>query len=183
MVVAASRGDGGARAVSRTQTLSPGGEPQLGSSRFSSPLTALVPVAHPGTHPIHMFSAPVGSPATLPILAPVTPDGKGYSRGRCPVSRFPWILIPSKLFMSLTHNGNPPDSRLYSRCKSHRLERPPSSDGIGPVRLLLWSCSCERLDSCPSSFGIDPVRLLPWRFRCVRLDSCPSSGGIDPVRL
>ena len=75
--------------MSSTQTLSPGGVPQLGRPRFSSPMTALLEVAHPGIHPIHMFSAPVGSPATLPILAPVTPDGKGYSRGRCPVSRFP----------------------------------------------------------------------------------------------
>ena len=37
VVAAPSRGDGGARAVSSTQTLSPGGVPQLGRPRFSSP--------------------------------------------------------------------------------------------------------------------------------------------------
>ena len=82
--------------MSSTQTLSPGGVPQLGRSRFSSPLTALVAVAHEGRHPMNMLPPPMvalptkvkpGTTITLLILA-----GKGYSRGRCPVSRFPWML-------------------------------------------------------------------------------------------
>ena len=167
--------------MSSTQTLSPGGEPQSGRSRFSSPRTALFPVAQEGIHPIHMFSAPPeGSPATVPISAPVTLEEKGYSRGRCPVSRFPWILNNCKLFMSLTHNGNSPDSRLYDRYNCCRLERPPSSDGIGPVRLLLLRRSCVRLDRFPSSDGIGPVRLLPLSHSQLRLDRFPSSGGRLP---
>ena len=64
--------------MSSTQTLSPGGEPQLGRSRFSSPLTAVLVVAHGGTHPIHMFFSPkTVSPVTLPIAAWVTLEGKG----------------------------------------------------------------------------------------------------------
>ena len=42
-----------------------------------------------------------------------------------------------KLPMFSTHNGNPPDSRLLARSSCWRLERFPSSGGIGPVRLLL----------------------------------------------
>ena len=116
--------------MSSTQTLSPGGVPQAGNGRFSSPLTALVAVAHEGTHPIHL--------PPPPMVAEVTLDGKGYSRGRCPVNRLPWILNSCKLFMSLTHNGNPPDSRLCCRRNLCRLDRLPSSDGISPVRLLLF---------------------------------------------
>ena len=83
--------------MSSTQTLSRGGELQAGKARSSSPMTILVEVAHPGTHPMNMLPPPmVALPTretpkidvtTLLILA-----GKGYSRGRCPVSRFPWML-------------------------------------------------------------------------------------------
>ena len=160
VVAAPSRGDGGARAVSSIQTLSPGGVPQGGRSRFSSPLTALVAVAHEGIHPIHMFPPPVGSPATLPISARATLEGKGYSRGRCPVSRFRWMLNSHKLLRFSTHNGNSPDSRLCASNNTTRLDRLPSSDGIGPLSMLLRSCSCVRLVRLPSCVGIDPVRLL-----------------------
>ena len=81
VVAAPSRGDGGARAVSSIQTLSPGGEPQLGSPRFSSPMTTLVAVAHEGTHPMNMLPPP--------MVALVTLEENGLSRGRCPVRRFP----------------------------------------------------------------------------------------------
>ena len=76
--------------MSSTQTLSPGGEPQLGRSRFSSPTTALVAVAHEGRHPMNMFASANGRRT-------VTLAEKGYSRGRCPVSRFPWMLNCCKL--------------------------------------------------------------------------------------
>ena len=69
--------------MSSIQTLSPGGEPQLGRPRFSSPTTALLEVAHEGRHPMNM--------PPPPMVAEVTLDGKGYSKGRCPVSRFPWM--------------------------------------------------------------------------------------------
>ena len=69
--------------MSSIQTLSPGGVPQEGRSRFSSPMTALLEVAHPGTHPIHM--------PPPPMVAPMILEGRGLSRGRCPVSRFPWM--------------------------------------------------------------------------------------------
>ena len=72
-----------------------------------------------------------------PMVAEVTLEGKGYSRGRCPVSRFPWIRRSVKLPRFLTHNGNSPDSRLFARDSCVRLDRFPSPDGIGPVRLLL----------------------------------------------
>ena len=162
MLAAPRRGEGGASTVSSTQTLSPGGDPQLGRPRFSSPMTTLVVVAHEGRHPMNMFPPPMvalprRTPSKLP--APTILEGKGYWRGRCPVSRFPWMLNCSKLPRSSTHNGNSPDSRLFSRYR------------------------CVRLDRLPSSDGIDPVRLLPLRYSCVRLESCPSSGGIGPVRL
>ena len=121
-------GEGGARTVSSTQTLSRGGALQLGSPRFSSPLTAVLEVDHEGRHPMNM--------PPPPMVALVTLEEKGFSRGRCPVSRFPWMRIRAKRFMSLTHNGNSPDSRLFSRYSCERLDRFPSSDGIDPVRLL-----------------------------------------------
>ena len=161
--------------MSSTQTLSPGGESQEGNGRFSSPLTALVAVAHEGRHPMNM--------PPPPMVAEVTLEGKGYSKGRCPVSRFPWMEKCVKLPRFSTHNGNSPDSRLFARCSCVRLDRFPSSGGIGPVSLLLLRCSCVRLDRLPSWDGIDPVRLLLWMDSCVRLDRFPSSGGIDPVRL
>ena len=144
--------------MSSTQTLSRGGVLQAGKGRFSSPRTCpkeSVPpfsgiYAHEGIHPIHMFSLlPRGStPLTLPISALRTPEGRGYSKGgRCPVRRFPWMPIRSNPFMSLTHNGNPPDSRLYFRCKVCRLESCPSSDGIGPVSSFLSSSRIRRLES------------------------------------
>ena len=80
--------------MSSTQMLSPGGVPQLGRPRFSSPTTTLFAVAHEGRHPMNMLPPPMVAlptppiPGTLVILAE-----KGYSRGRCPVSRFPWMLI------------------------------------------------------------------------------------------
>ena len=37
-----------------------------------------------------------------------------------------------------------------------------------------------RLESCPSSDGIGPVRLLPAMLSCVRLARFPSSGGRVP---
>ena len=169
--------------MSSTQTLSPGGEPQLGRSRFSSPLTALVEVAHVGTHPIHMFSPPVGSPETLPISTRITLAGKGYSKGRCPVSRFRWMLNSPNLLRFSIHNGNSPDSRLCARNNTIRLDRLPSWDGIGPLSMLLWICSCVRLVRLPSCVGIDPVRLLPLRYSCVRLVRLPSCVGIDPLIL
>ena len=70
--------------MSSTQTLSPGGEPQLGRPRFSSPRTALLEVAHEGRHPMNMLVSP-----ELPMAAPRILEGRGYSRGRCPVRRFP----------------------------------------------------------------------------------------------
>ena len=158
--------------MSSSQTLSPGGVPQLGRPRFSSPRTALVPVAHEGTHPIHMLPPPM---VALMMLAE-----KGLSRGRCPVNRFPWMLKPVKLLMSLTHNGNSPDSRLCSSHSVVRLDKFPISDGIGPLRLLLLRRSCTRLDRLPSSGGIGPVRLLPPIHSCTRLDRLPSSGGSLP---
>ena len=131
--------------MSRTQTLSPGGVPQLGRPRFSSPLTALVAVAHEGIHPMNMLPPP--------MVAEVTLAGKGLSRGRCPVSRFP---LMEKFIKLPRFRGNSPDSRLFARN------------------------SCERLESCPSSFGIDPVRLLLLSHRFERSDRLPSSGGRLP---
>ena len=64
--------------MSSTQTLSPGGEPQLGRSRFSSPMTTLFAVAHEGIHPMNMLPPPMvalplrvtpGKTRTLLILA------------------------------------------------------------------------------------------------------------------
>ena len=130
-----------------------------------------------------MFSAPVGSPATLPISAVITLVGKGFSGGRCPVSRFCWMLNCNNLLRFSTQNGNSPDSRLCARNNTIRLDRLSSSDGIGPLSMLLWSCSCVRLDRFPSCVGIDPVRPLPLRPNPVRLDRFPSSFGIDPVSL
>ena len=168
-------GDGGSRTASSTQTLSPGGVPQLGSPRSSSPTTALVAVAHEGTHPIHI--------PPPPMVAEVTLEGKGYSRGRCPVSRFPWMEKCVKLFRFSTHRGNSPDSWLFRRCSRKRLVRFPSSDGIDPVSPLSLRCSCVRLDRFPSSDGIDPVSPLLWMDRSQRLDRFPSSDGIGPLRL
>ena len=161
--------------MSSTQTLSRGGVLQAGRARSSSPRTALVSVAQEGTHPMNMLPPPM---TAVTILAE-----KGYSRGRCPVSRFPLMENCCKLPRFSTHLGNSPDSRLFCRYSSRRLESCPSSGGIGLVRLLLLICSRVRLESCPSSDGIDPVRLLLWRYSCVRLESCPSWVGIDPVRL
>ena len=161
--------------MSSTQTLSPGGVPQEGRARSSSPMTALLEVAHEGTHPIHM--------PPPPMVAEVTLEGKGYSKGRCPVSRFPWMEKCVKLFRFSTHRGNSPDSWLFARNSVWRLESCPSSGGIDPVSPLLSSCRFVRLESCPSSGGIDPVRLLLSSCRFVRLESCASSGGIDPWRL
>ena len=164
MVAAPSRGDGGARTVSSIQTLSPGGEPQLGKARFSSPRNLLRPslapmpecLAHSGIHPIHMLSTK-GSPVSLPIATLVTLAGKGLSRGRCPVNRFPWMESRLKLPRFSIHNGNSPDSRLCARNSSVRLDRFPSSVGIDPLRLLLLRNRRVRLDRLPSSVGIDPV--------------------------
>ena len=161
--------------MSSIHTLSPGGEPQLGRPRFSSPLTAVFVVAQEGTHPMNLFPPP--------MVAVVMPEEKGFSRGRCPVSRFSWMVNQTKLFKSLTHNGNSPDSRLLPKYSRVRLARFPSSFGIGPVRLLLWRYNCVRLARFPSSFGIGPVRLLLWRASCVRLARFPSSDGIGPLRL
>ena len=179
-------GEGGSSTASNTQTLSRGGELQAGRARSSSPRTALLEVAHPGTHPIHlppppMVAPPRGTPRTP--ISPVTLGGKGYSRGRCPVSRFPWILRSVKLPRFLTHNGNSPDSRLFARDSCVRLARFPSSDGIGPVSLLPWRNRCVRLARFPSSDGTDPVSPLPWMDRPQRLDRFPSSDGIGPLRL
>ena len=116
--------------MSSTQTLSRGGELQAGRSRFSSPVTgASGSVAHEGIHPMNMLPPPMAARLIL--------VGNGLSRGMCPVSRFSLMLIWSKLLMSSTHNGNSLDSRLLARNKYCRLEISPSSDGIGPVRLLL----------------------------------------------
>ena len=139
--------------MSSTQTLSPGGVPQEGKARSSSPRTALLEVAHEGTHPIHM--------PPPPMVALVTLEGKGYSRGRCPVSRFPWMVKSVKLPRFSTHKGNSPDSWLFDRSSCVRLDRSASSDGMTPVRLFSLRYSWVRLESCPSSGGIDPVSLLP----------------------
>ena len=177
-------GDGGSRTASSTQTLSPGGDPQSGKGRFSSPLTALVVVAHEGIHPMNMLPPPMvalplrvapGTTITLLILA-----GKGYSRGRYPVSRFWWMVTRNKLLRFLTHNGNSPDSLLLLRYSSVRLVRLPSSFGIGPARLLLLRVSVWRLVRLPSSSGIGPVRLLSLRVSVWRLVRLPSSGGSVP---
>ena len=99
-----------------------------------------------------------------PMVAEVTLEGKGLSRGRCPVSRFPWMVNSRKKLRSLTHNGNSPDSWLFARYKYCRKGMPPSSDGTGPVRLLPWRYRRVSLPMLPSSGGIDPVRLLLLRF-------------------
>ena len=170
--------------MSSSQTLSPGGEPQLGRPRFSSPMTGVFVVAQEGTHPMNLFPPPMvalprtGEPRTMSTLLILA--GKGYSRGRCPVSRFPWMANSRKLLRSSTHNGNSPDSWLFARCNVTRLEISPISDGIGPVSLLPWSRRRVRLDRFPSSFGIDPVRLLSTMYSCVRLGRLPSSGGSVP---
>ena len=161
--------------MSSTQTLSPGGVPQEGSPRFSSPLTAAVAVAHEGIHPIHM--------PPPPMVALVTLEGKGYSRGRCPVSRFPWMEKCVKLPRFSTHRGNSPDSRLFPSNNLCRVEIPPSWGGIGPVSPLFSSRRFVRLARFPSSGGIDPVRLLPSKYSSWRLARFPSWGGIDPVSL
>jgi len=161
--------------VSSTQTLSPGGDWQLGRPRFSSPTTALVAVAHEGRHPMNMLPPP--------MVAEVTLEENGYSRGRCPVSRFSWMLNCVKLPRFSTHNGNSPDSRLANMCSCVRLARFPSSDGIGPVSPLALRCSCVRLARFPSSGGIDPVSPLPARFSHVRLARFPSSGGSLPFSV
>ena len=158
--------------MSSSHTLSPGGEPQLGRPRFSSPLTTLVVVAHEGRHPMNLLPPP--------MVAEVTLEGKGLSRGMCPVSRFPWMVKFVKLLMSSTHDGNSPDSWLFARYNCCSVEIPPSSDGIDPVRLLLWRSSSRRLRSCPSSGGIGPLRLLRLKYSCVRLDRFPSSRGKLP---
>ena len=44
-----------------------------------------------------------------------------------------------------------------------RLDRFPSSAGIGPVKSLFWRFNHVRLDRFPSSAGIGPVKLLCWR--------------------
>ena len=169
--------------MSRTQTLSPGGVPQSGKGRFSSPLTALVVVAHEGIHPMNMFPPPMvalprGTPR-IPIALLIL-GGKGYSRGRWPVSRFPWMEKSVKLPRFLTHNGNSPDSRLFRRRRRLRLDGLPISGGIGPVRLLARRSRSLRLDRLPSSGGIGPVRLLPPSCSCCRLGRLPSSGGSVP---
>ena len=186
MLAAPRRGEGGASTVSSSQTLSPGGEPQLGRPRFSSPLTTLVVVAHEGRHPMNLFPPPMvalptrETPETTITL--LTLAGKGYWRGRCPVSRFPSILKSRKLLMFSTPNGNSPDSRLLSRRSDVRLVRFPSSGGIGPVRLLFCTSSCWRLVRFPSSGGIGPLRLLLANHSCARLVRFPSSGGSLPFR-
>ena len=166
------RGGAGSSTVSSTQTLSPGGEPQFGRPRFSSPMTTVLVVAHEGRHPINLFPPP--------MVALVTLEGKGFSRGRCPVSRFPWMENCVKLLRSSTHNGNSPDSWLFRRCSCKKLGSCLSSDGIDPLRLLLLSVRYWRLGSCPSSDGIDPVRLLLLMVSVVRLVRLPSSGGSVP---
>ena len=186
MLAAPRRGDGGARDVSSSQTLSPGGEPQLGRPRFSSPLTTAFVVAHEGRHPMNLLPPPmVAIPRESPwrLVTVRILEGRGLSRGRCPVSRFSLMLSSVKLPRFSTHNGNSPDSRLFSRRNCCRAEIPPSWDGIGPLRLLLWSHRCVRLGMLPSSDGIGPVRLLLRRRSCVRLDRLPSWDGIGPVRL
>ena len=175
--------------MSSTQTLSPGGEPQLGRPRFSSPLTTVLVVAHEGRHPMNMFPPPM---VALPVsVAPgglarmttlLTLAGKGYSRGRCPVRRFPWMSITRKTLWSSTHNGNSPDSRLFASCSVVRLVMFPSSGGMGPVRLLFCNSSCWRLVMFPSSGGIGPLRLLLASHRFLRLDRFLSSGGRLPFR-
>ena len=72
-----------------------------------------------------------------PMIAPLIPAEKGLSRGRCPVSRLPWMVKSVNLPRFSTHRGNPPDSRLLAKSSCVRLERFPSSVGIDPVRLLL----------------------------------------------
>ena len=118
-----------------------------------------------------------------PMVAEVILEEKGLSRGRCPVSRFPWMEKCVKLFRFSTHRGNSPDSWLFPSDNLCRLESCPSSDGIGPVSPLLSSCSCVRLARFASSDGIGSERLLELSHRCVRLDRLPSSDGIGPERL
>ena len=187
MLAAPRRGEGGASTVSSSQMLSPGGEPQLGRPRFSSPLTTVFVVAHEGRHPMNLLPPPMvalptrETPAITTTL--LTLAGKGYSRGMCPVSRFPWILKSVKLLRFSTHDGNSPDSRLFSSCSCVRLVRFPSSDGIGPLRLLLLRRRFVRLESCPSSDGIGPLRLLSESNSCVRLVRFPSWGGSVPFKF
>ena len=161
--------------MSSTQTLSPGGVPQEGRARSSSPMTILFAVAQEGRQPMNI--------PPPPMVAEVTPEGKGYSRGRCPVRRFPWMLKLDKLPMFSTHKGNSPDSWLSPRNNLCRVEMPPRSDGIGPVSSFLSSSRITRLDRLPSSGGIVPVRLLFSSRSVVRLARFPSSDGIGPVRL
>ena len=160
--------------MSSSQTLSPGGEPQLGRPRFSSPRTALVAVAHEGRHPMNMLPPP--------MAALLIPARKGYSRGKCPVSRFSRMVNCCKLPRFSTHRGNSPDSRLFCRSRCVRLDRFPSSGGIDPVRLLPSRRRYWRLERLPSWGGIDPVRRL-LSCSTQSLERLPSWGGIDPVRL
>ena len=118
-----------------------------------------------------------------PMVAVKILAGKGLSRGRCPVSRFSWMVKTVKLPRFLAHNGNLPDSRLFLSANLCRVEMPPSSDGISPVRLLSFRYSHVRLDRLPSSGGIDPVSPLFSSCRCMRLGRFPSSGGSVPFSL
>ena len=128
--------------------------------------------------PPPMVALPRGTPRIPGALLIL--EGRGYSSGRCPVSRFPWMENCCKLPRFSIHNGNSPDRRLFRRRSCLRLDRLPSSGGIGPVRLLARRSRSRRLDRLPSSGGIGPVRLLPPRCSCRRLESCPSSGGRLP---
>ena len=170
--------------MSSSHTLSPGGDPQLGRPRFSSPMMTVFVLAHEGRHPMNLLPPPMvalptrvtpGKWSTLLTLA-----GKGYSRGRCPVSRFPWILKRRKLLRFSIHNGNSPDSWLFASCNVCRPEISPSSDGIGPVSLLPLKIIVVTLVKFPSSGGIGPVSLLSVMVSCVRLVRLPSSGGSVP---
>ena len=173
---------------------------QSSKGRFSSPPTTsfvsppyppdrvLVPhgtgaTAHPGIHPINRVGSPGGSAVTLPIFASLILAGRGFSRGRCPVSGFRWMVKVCKLLRSFTHSGNSPDSMLFARANHVSPDKSPSSDGISPDSMLFWSCSRWRLERLPSSFGIDPVSMLLPRNSSWRLERLPSSFGIDPVSM
>ena len=59
-----------------------------------------------------------------------------------------------------------------------RLERLPSSRGMGPLKSLPLSMSHWRRDSRPRLAGICPVNRLALMFNTVSRGRLPSSGGI-----
>ena len=73
-----------------------------------------------------------------------------------------------------------PVNSLLLRYNVSRLERLPSSAGIGPASSLKPRNNVSRLGRLPSSPGI-PVNSLLLRYKDSRLERLPNSPGIVPV--